>query len=144
MNYVRTLPPIKVEERLGLTSDGGAASPSEILLAALGSCLATCIHADAVTGSITVQSLEVAIEADVAVSPIWGPVGHDPGPLGFAAIRVTVDLQADAPPDALRALIAHAVLWSPVANTIHDPVHLDVTLAQLGSASLDGAADREG
>jgi uncharacterized OsmC-like protein len=143
MNYVRTLPPIKVEEQLGVTSHGGAASPSEILLAALGSCLATRIHADAVTGSVAVQSLEVAVEADLAISPMWGLAGRDPEPLGFAAIRVTVDLQADAPPEALRALIAHAVLWSPVANTIHDPVHLDVTLAKPGSATLDGATDTE-
>jgi uncharacterized OsmC-like protein len=143
MNYVRALPPIKVEEQLGATSGGGAASPSEILLAALGSCLATRIHADAVTGSVAVQSLEIAVEADIAISPVWGSVGRDPEPLGFTAIRVTVDLQADAPPEALRALVAHAVLWSPVANTIHDPVHLDVAVTQPGSASLDGATDTE-
>ena len=144
MNYVRTLPPVKVEEQLGATPGGGAASPSAILLAALGSCLATRIHADAVTGSITVQSLEVAVEADVAISPVWGSAGRDPEPLGFTAIRVTVDLQADAPPEALRALVSHAVLWSPVANTIHDPVHLDVTLTEPGSANLDAATNREG
>jgi uncharacterized OsmC-like protein len=144
LNYIRKLPAIQVEERLGLTSDTGAATPSEILLAALGSCLASRIHADAVAGSIAVQSLQVSVEADVATSPTWGPAVRDPGPVGFAAIRVSVDLKADAPPDALRALVAHAVLWSPVANTIHDPVHLDVTLARQESADLDGAAGQEG
>lgn len=144
MNFVRQLPPIQVEERLGLTPDRGTATPSEILLAALGSCLATRIHADAVAGSLLVQSLEIAVEADVAISPIWGPAGRDPGPVGFAAIRVTVDLRADAPPDTLRALVAHAVLWSAVANTIHDPVHLDVTLAKPESERLNDAAGPEG
>jgi len=24
--------------------------------------------------------------------------------------------------------VRHATLWSPVANTLHNPVHLDVTL----------------
>jgi hypothetical protein len=50
-----------------------------------------------------------------------------------------VDLQADAPRAALRALVSHAVLSSPVANTIHDPVHLDVTLAEPGSAGATGS-----
>ena len=59
-----------------------------------------------------------------------GPPDHAPGSVGFEAIRVSVHMQADASSEALRALIAHAVLWSPVANTIHDPVHLDVVLGR--------------
>lgn len=128
MSYVRDLPPIQVEEGLGLPADAAAATPSETLLAALGSCLAARIHADAVTGSIAVRSLELEMEVDVDKSPLWGAAGMDARLLGFEAIRVTVHLEADAPAEALRALIAHAVLWSPVANTIHNPVHLDVTL----------------
>jgi hypothetical protein len=77
-NYVRSAPPIQVEERLGLASDSGAANPSELLLAALGSCLATRIHADAVAGTIAVQSLEVLVEADLPVSPLWGAAGGVP------------------------------------------------------------------
>ena len=61
--------------------------------------------------------------------------GEAPVSVGFEAIRVAVHMQADAPPEALRALVAHALLWSPVANTLHDPVHLDVTLAESASAS---------
>ena len=29
----------------------------------------------------------------------------------------------------LAAALRHATLWSPVANTLHNPVHLDVILA---------------
>ena len=42
-------------------------------------------------------------------------------------MRVSVELDAYAS-DSLRALIKHATLWSPVANTLYNPVHLDVTL----------------
>ena len=28
-----------------------------------------------------------------------------------------------------RPLVKHTVLWSPVANTLHNPVHLDIALA---------------
>ncbi len=38
-------------------------------------------------------------------------------------------LDAEAPREQLEALVRHATLWSPVANTLHNPVHLDVTLA---------------
>lgn len=129
MNYVRALPPMPVEERFGSPDDTPAPTPSEALLAALGSCLSAHIHADAASGSITVHSLELVVEADLAISPMWAR-SRTPGPIGFEAIRVAVHMRADASPDALRALVAHALLWSPVANTLHDPVHLDVALTQ--------------
>lgn len=133
MNYLRDLPPLPVEERFGPPADSPVATPSETLLAALGSCLSAHIRANAALGSIVVHSLELELEVDVVASPMWGPPGHVPHPVGFEAIRVTVHIQADATAEALGALVAHAVLWSPVANTIHDPVHLDVRLG--GSVS---------
>ena len=129
LNYVRGLPPLPVEERFGRPESAPVATPSETLLAALGSCLGAHIHANAASGSIVVHSLELDVEVDVASSPLWDPPGQPPGPVGFEAIRVMVRMEAEASPDALRALIARAVLWSPVANTLHGPVHLDVALA---------------
>lgn len=60
---------------------------------------------------------------------MWDARGQAPRAMGFEVIRVAVRMEADASPEALRALIAHAVLWSPVANTLYGPVHLDVALA---------------
>lgn len=134
LNYVRSLPPLLVEERFGPPDDVPVVTPSEMLLTALGSCLSAHIHANAASGSIVVHSLELDVEADLAASPMWDARGRDPSALGFAVIRVAVHMTADATPQALRALIAHAVLWSPVANTLYGPVHLDVSLA--GSVAL--------
>jgi uncharacterized OsmC-like protein len=128
LNYVRDLPPLSVEERFGPPADASVATPSETLLAALGSCLSAHIRANAALGSIMIYSLELDLEVDVRTSPMWDPSGQAPRAVGFEAIRVVVHIQADASAEALGALVAHAVLWSPVANTIHDPVHLDVTL----------------
>jgi uncharacterized OsmC-like protein len=128
LNYLRDLPPLPVEERFGPPSDAPVATPSETLLAALGSCLSAHIHANAALGSIVVHSLELELEVDVVTSPMWNPSGRASKSVGFDAIRVIVHIQADASAEALVALVEHAVLWSPVANTIHDPVHLDVTL----------------
>ena len=128
MNYVRDLAPLRVEERFGPPGDVPVTTPSEILLAALGSCLSAHIHANAASGGIAVHSLALDVEADIGASPLWDPPGQEPGPIGFGVIRVAVRMQAAASPEALRALIAHAVLWSPVANTLYGPVHLDVAL----------------
>lgn len=130
MNYLRGLPPLPVEERFGPPDEAPAATPSETLLAALGSCLSAHIHANAASGSIVVRRLELDVEADLAASPMWDARGQPPSAIGFETIRVAVHMEADASPEALRALIAHAVLWSPVANTLYGPVNLDVALAE--------------
>ena len=132
MNYVRDLPPLLLEERFGPPDAVPAATPQETLLAALGSCLCARIHANAASGSIAVHSLALDVEVDTVVSPMWDSPGARPRAIGFEAIRVAVHIKADASPEALRALVAHAVIWSPIANTLHDPVHLDVVL---GSAA---------
>ena len=130
MNYVRALAPFLLEERFGPADDAQVATPSETLLAALGSCLSARIYANAAAASIAVHSLELDVEADPAISPMWDPPGHRAHAIGFEAIRVAVHIQADASAEALRTLVEHAVVWSPVANTLHDPVHLDVTLGR--------------
>jgi uncharacterized OsmC-like protein len=142
LNYVRDLPPLSVEERFGPPADAPVATPSETLLAALGSCLSARIHANAALGNIVVHSLELVLEVDAVTSSMWDPPGHVPSSVGFEAVRVAVNMHADASPDALRALVAHAVLWSPVANTIHDPVHLDVVLGGTirARAQISGAS----
>ncbi len=129
LNYVRALPPLPLEERLGPPEGVPAATPSETLLAALGSCLGAHIHANAALGSIAVYSLEVVVEADLTAGGMWHRPGQPSRPAGIGVIRVAVHLEADAPRAALQALVAHALLWSPVANTLYGPVHLDVDLA---------------
>ena len=63
-----------------------------------------------------VHSLELSIEADVVTSPMWAPLGQEPRPVGFEAIRVEVRMGATASSEALRALTQYAVLWSRVTD----------------------------
>ncbi len=130
LNYVRKLEPLTMEERFGPPEEAPIATPPETMLAALGSCLGARIQANAASASIIVRSLELEMEMDLAASTMWEPPGTSPNPVGFESIRVAVHMDADSSPEALRALIAHALLWSPIANTLHDPVHLDVTLGR--------------
>ena len=126
LNMIRNLPAHIVDEPPVLLGDDTAPNPSEAALAALGSCLAVGIHANAVARDITVRSLELELEADINITSVWGTGDVSPKPVGFDAVRVKVHLDADAPQAELDALIAHATNWSPVANTFSKPVALDV------------------
>ena len=126
LNMIRDLPPYIVDEPPGLLGDDTAPNPSEAALAALGSCLAVGIHANAVAQGMVIQSLALDLEADINITAVWGTGDVSPKPVGFDAVRVQVHLQADAPQERIDALIAHATRWSPVANTFTKPVALDV------------------
>lgn len=130
LNYIRDLPPqlVKEDEGSSQLEEVNAPSASEALLAALGSCLATGIHANAIAQSIPIRSLEVNLVGDINSNAVWGTGDLNPKPIGFQAIEVSVHLDADAPRKVLDALVKHVVLWSPVANTLHNPVHLELML----------------
>ena len=131
LNYIRDLPPQTVIEDASpsLSSETAAPNASEALLAAFGSCLSVGIHANAVAQGIPVRSLSLDLSGDLNTTAVWGAGNLAPHTIGFETIQVTVHLDAEAPRESLEALVRHATLWSPVANTMHNPVHLDVTLA---------------
>jgi uncharacterized OsmC-like protein len=129
LNMIRNLPPYVVDEPPGLLGDDTAPNPSEASLAALGSCLAVGIHANAVAQGITIQTLELELEADINITAVWGTGDVSPKPVGFDAVRVKVNLVSDASDAARDALIAHATRWSPVANTFTKPVGVYVAAA---------------
>lgn len=130
LNYIRDLAPQPVveDEPAGLSEESVAPNASEALLAAFGSCLAVGIHANALVQGIPIQSLELELSAELNSTSVWGAGDLTPKTIGFEAIRVSVRIAADAPRASLEALVRHATLWSPVANTLHNPVHLDVVL----------------
>jgi uncharacterized OsmC-like protein len=98
------------------------------VLSALGSCLAVGIHANAVARGITVYKLEIELEGDLNISAVWGTGDLSEKPVGFTDIRAKVIFEADQPRAELDALVAHAKLWSPVANTMTRPVNLEVAM----------------
>lgn len=128
-NYIRDLPAYIVDEPPGLLGDDTAPNPSEASLAALGSCLAVGLHANAVHRGWTVNKLELELEGDLNITAVWGTGDVSEKPVGFTDVRAKVTFEADAPREELDALIAHAKVWSPVANTYTRPVNLEVTLA---------------
>jgi len=129
LNFVRTLPAHVIDEPPQLLGDDTAPNPSEALLAALGSCLAVGIHANAVARGIELSKIELELEGDINITSVWGTGDTAPKPVGFTAIRARAYLDAKADREALAALLSHAVSWSPVAGSVRNPVPLEVRLA---------------
>ncbi len=129
LNYARNLPEQVIDEPPSLLGQDTAPNPSEAVLAALGSCLSVGIHANAIMRGITLTKLELELEGDLNITGVWGIGDLSEKRLGFTDIRVKVDLEGDASREALDDLVAHSNTWSPVANTLRNPVNLAVSLA---------------
>lgn len=130
LNFVRNLPAHVIDEPPYLLGDDTAPNPSEAALATLGSCLSVGLHANAVARGITLSKIELELEGDINVTAVWGVGDTSPRKvLGFTDIRVKVLLEGDASDSELQALVAHANQWSPVANTMRNPVGVTVALA---------------
>jgi uncharacterized OsmC-like protein len=125
-NYIRNLPAYIVDEPPGLLGDDTAPNPSEASLAALGSCLAVGLHANAVHRGWKVQKLELELEGDLNITAVWGTGDVSEKLVGFTDVRVRVTLDCDGPKEEVDALVAHVTKWSPVANTFIRPVNLVV------------------
>jgi uncharacterized OsmC-like protein len=128
LNFIRALPPYIVDEPPGLLGDDTAPNPSEASLAALGSCLAVGLHANAVHRGWKVRRLELELEGDLNISAVWGTGDTGDKPVGFTDVRVKVDMDCEnASQDEVQRLIRHVTQWSPVANTFTRPVNLTVS-----------------
>ncbi|HWK47191.1 MAG TPA: OsmC family protein [Stellaceae bacterium] len=129
LNYIRDLPAHIIDEPPALLGEDTAPNPTEALLAALGSCVSVGIQANATAQGITLYKLELELEGDINITSVWGVGDLSPKVLGLTAVRIKVTIEGDAPRDTLDALVAHANTWSPVANTVRNPVPLTVTSA---------------
>ncbi|PCD77397.1 OsmC family protein [Pseudothioclava arenosa] len=123
-NYIRDLPAYIVDEPPGLLGDDTAPNPSEASLAALGSCIAVGLHANAIARGITIQKLELQLEGDLNITAVWGTGDVSEKPVGFTDVRIKVDMEADCPQEEIDALIEHVSKWSPVFNTFSRPVNM--------------------
>lgn len=97
---------------------GAGPTPGVHGRAALASCLAIGYGIVLARAGIAVRSLEVEIAADYDNRGLLGMDGAYPG---YLAVRHTLYLDADAPPEALEPLIAEARRCSPYLHVFADP-----------------------
>ena len=130
-SYVSDHHPVVVDEPLHLFGQNTAAAPGEIVLSALGGCLAVGITAVATWKQIKLSKLELFLEGDIGNPAAWGAGGAEMAPpqMGFQAIRVKVLVEGDATREQLDEIVKHANMYSPVANSMRNPIAFDIALA---------------
>ncbi|MBO9127774.1 MULTISPECIES: OsmC family protein [unclassified Rhizobium] len=131
LSYVAEHNPVVVDEPLHLFGQDTAPAPGEIVLSGLGGCLAVGITAVATYKNVRLSRLELHLEGDVGNSAAWGAGGapREPLQMGFQAIRVKVEIEGDATREELEEIVRQANYFSPVANSMRNPIPLDVSLS---------------
>jgi uncharacterized OsmC-like protein len=105
-------------------SEDTGATPVEIVLAGLASCLTAGIAAVAQARDIQLRSVKATLEAPM---DIRGILGADPDVRnGFSGIKVSYKIDADASPDDIRALVAQSQKRSAVYDIITNPTNVTV------------------
>ena len=132
-SYVGIHNPVIVDEPLHLFGENTAPAPGEIVLSALGGCLGVGITAVATHRQVKLSKLEIFLEGDIGNPAAWGAGGADmkPGQMGFQAIRVKVLIEGDATREELDDIVSHANYYSPVANTMRNPIAFSIGLADV-------------
>ena len=129
MTYVRDLKPVLVGQPPALLGDDSAPNPSEMALAALGSCVSVGLLANATHRGVTLDKITVEMEGDIDISAVWG-VGDVPDDkqTGFSDVRIKVTLAGDADDAVLQEIHDNAIKWSPVVGTYTRNVKVDSDL----------------
>jgi uncharacterized OsmC-like protein len=109
------------------SAENNGATPVEIALVALASCLTGGLAAVAQNREIQLRSVSAAIEGDMDVRGILG-IDSDVRN-GFSNIKVTYTIDADASAEDIEALVAQSQKRSAVYDLITNPTNVTVEVA---------------
>ena len=116
---------VRGDEPTAYAGQDSGPSPEDMLLAAVGQCLAVGYASTTAARGITLRSLEIEVRGKVNFMVAYGLVAGNPG---FDGIEVTVRLDADGPEEQLRDIHERVLAEAPIPNTVSRPVKLDVQL----------------
>jgi uncharacterized OsmC-like protein len=105
--------------------DNGA-TPTEVVLAALASCLTAGVATVATNRGVTLRKVVATIEGDMDLQGILGIEGDVRN--GFDGIRVTFDIDADATKAEIEAIVAQSQRRSAVFDVVANPTMVTVSV----------------
>lgn len=105
-------------------SEDHGATPVEIVLVGLASCLTAGIAAVAQHRGIQLRSVKATIEGGMDIQGILGMDSDVRN--GFDGIKVHYDIDADATPDEIKALVAQSQKRSAVFDIVTNPTNVSV------------------
>ena len=106
------------------SSEDQGATPVELLLVSLASCLTAGVAAVAQNREIQLRSVAATLEGDMDVR---GILGVDPEVRnGFSRIKVTYTIDADGSPEDIKALVAQSQKRSAVFDIVTNPTNVVV------------------
>ena len=108
-------------------SEDNGATPIEYVLVGLASCLTAGVAAVAQNRQIQLHRVSAKLEGEMDVQGILG-IDSDVRN-GFSDIKVTYDIDADATPDEIRAIVAQSQKRSAVYDVVTNPTNVDVVVA---------------
>jgi uncharacterized OsmC-like protein len=109
------------------SAEDNGATPTEVVLVGLASCLTAGIAAVAQQRDIQLRSVSATLSGDMDLRGILG-IDTDVRN-GFSAIRVTYSIDADATPAEIRAVVAQSQKRSAVYDIITNPTNVTVDVA---------------
>jgi uncharacterized OsmC-like protein len=105
-------------------SEDNGPTPVETLLVSLASCLTAGVAAVAQNREIQLRSVSATLEGDMDVR---GILGADPEVRnGFSRIKVSYNIDADASPEDIKALVAQSQKRSAVYDIVTNPTNVVV------------------
>ena len=105
-------------------SEDNGATPVEYVLVGLASCLTAGVAAVAQNRQIQLNRVSATLEAAMDVQGILG-IDSDVRN-GFSDIKVTYDIDADATPDEVRAIVEQSQKRSAVYDIVTNPTNVNV------------------
>jgi uncharacterized OsmC-like protein len=105
-------------------SEDKGATPVEYVLVGLASCLTAGVAAVAQNRQIQLRSVSATLEGEMDVQGILG-IDSDVRN-GFSGIKVTYDIDADASPEEIKALVAQSQKRSAVYDIVTNPTNVTV------------------
>jgi uncharacterized OsmC-like protein len=105
-------------------SEDNGPTPVEFVLVALASCLTAGVATVAQNRGIQLNSVSATLEGDMDLRGILGADSDVRN--GYSSIRVSYDIDADASPDDIKALVAQSQKRSAVYDIITNPTNVTV------------------